>query len=226
MKGLKNRSESKTYWVTPSGGKMTLSSKEKRDGYVFKTFTGSDKKEYSKWVLEFDQLAGYITDVRTADTDYGKRWEVVVEIDDETYILCFKYSSGYSKSFLNQFPNIDLTKPVEVSASYEEAKDDKPQNAALWVRQGTGVKSDWVGFKYSKDNPGDRPDLEELTVKGEKVLDDTKRLAFHEKEVTAILNDFKLNKKTAEVENFLKSDGDFIDATADVPGISDDDLPF
>lgn len=230
MKGLKNREGGQTFYVTPIRGKMTLSSKTEKEGYVKKEFV-KDGKTIVKYLMEFDQLTVYLVDAKAEDTDYGRRWSVKGEIDGENYYLQFAYSSGYSKSFFNQLENIDLSKPCTITASYKEEEFNGKTIGvtALWVRQ----DGEWVGFKYSNDNPGDRPPLEEITVKGVKQHDDTKMQKYYEEVATRIFNELKLSKAQATADNFMTSEitGDevTIPEGANVSSaefLTDDDLPF
>jgi len=232
LKGLTNRGEQKVYYVTPSGGKLTLSSKSEREGYVKKTFTGKDGTVVTKFVMEFDTLKGFLEDAKVEQTDYGKRWTLKITIEDEVYYVQFKYSSGYSRSFFNQLEMIDLSKPISLNASHKEEEHDGKitQSVALWVSQ----DGNWVGFKYTKDNPGDLPKWEEVTVKGEVVKDDTAIMEFYEKKATAIFNELKLTRDQAAADSFMESEITGEDVVIPSAGVTSsttlnltpDDLPF
>lgn len=231
MKGLKNRGEQKTYYVTPRTGKLALSSKTEREGFVKHEIKTSSGETVVKYLMEFDQLTVYLKDAKAEATNYGKRWTVKGVIDDEVYFLQFKYSSGYSRSFFKQLEMVDLSKPVTINASYEEQEYEGKltKNSALWIAQ----DGKWVGFKYTKDNPGDLPDWEKVTVKGEEQGDDTKMQQYFEKISTQIFNDLKLKEDQQAASDFLTSEIDWSDveipANATNTGVvelSDDDLPF
>lgn len=235
MKGLKNRTESKTFFVTPSGGKLTLSSKTEKDGYVKREFVDTKTGATSvKYVLEFDQLTVYLKDIKAEDTDYGRRWSVKGTFEDEVYYLQFKYSSGYSRSFMNQLEMVDLSKPVTITCSYreEEYQGRTVGSSSLWMAQ----DGKWVGFKYSKENPGDRPDWDTITVKGETIKDDTKIQQYYEQVATRLFNELKLNEDKAAADSFLSSEIDGSDVTIPAGAmesrdegfikLTEDDLPF
>lgn len=232
---LGRNTESKTYWLKPVNGKFEWGVKEKREGFIEKVVETSDGKKVTKYVKEFDYVEGFLSDVYSEDSDYGKRWVVKVSDKDEVYIITFKYSSGYSKSFLNQLEKLSIDKPVKVSCSYkEDEKNGKTvKNTAIWLSQRTSNGTwEWVGFKYSKDNPQGRPELKEVVVRGEKIYDDTDQLSYYEKIVNQIFNEKKLNAAT----NFTKSsdietDKDVSLTSAPVGKKADflegiDDLPF
>jgi hypothetical protein len=232
---LGNNTESKTYWLKPVNGKFEWGVKDKREGFIAKVVETSDGKKVTKYVKEFDYIEGSLSDVYSEDSDYGKRWVVKITDNDEVYIITFKYSSGYSKSFLNQIERIDLSKLVKVSCTYkEEEKNGKTvKNTAIWLSQKTQSGAyGWVGFKYSKDNPQGRPDLKEVVVRGEKIYDDTDQLAYYDNVVNTIFNEKKLKAATNFTES---SDLEIFEIPSEVPEAKAskkvatpdlDDLPF
>ena len=212
---LETRVETKTFYLTPSGGKLQLSSKEKRDGYEERVVETSKGEKITKYVKEFDAVSGHISDVVTEDTEYGKRWVVTIRDNSETYIIKFPYSSGYADTFLQQIENVDLSKPVYINPSYKEVERDGKmrKQTGMWIKQnGEAIK-----FKYTKENPQGRPEKTETKFKGQVVWDDTDRLMFHERAVTNLFNDFKFRQASASTPD---TSDDFVDS------INDDELPF
>lgn len=43
---------------------------------------------------------GFIKDIKTKDSDYGKSWLVTLEDNGQEYVLQMDYSGGYSSAFL------------------------------------------------------------------------------------------------------------------------------
>lgn len=226
---LENRSLTKTFYLTPSGGKLQLASKEKKEGYEERIVETSKGDRITKYVKEFDALSGLISDVSVEDSEYGKKWVVNIQDGSDTFILRFAYSSGYSETFLQQIENVDLSKPVYISPSYREIEKDGKirKQTGLWLRQ----DNELVKFKYSKDNPQGRPDKTETTYKGKTVWDDTDRLRFHESAVAKLFNEFKLNNALKEVPEVkqpeVKQPTSFSTTKdVDITDFIDDDLPF
>lgn len=232
MKGLKSKGENKTYYVAPNEGKLTLSSKTPKDGYEKREFTDKDGNTVVKYLLEFDELTVMLADAKAEETKFGKRWSVKGINEDEVYFLQFPYSSGYSRSFFNQLENIDLTKPVTITASYKEQEYQGKMvpNTALWVHQ----NGNWVGFKYSKENPGDRPAWKTIQVKGKDQQDDSDIQKFYENVATRLFNELKLNNDKQAASDFFSSEIDGSEVNIpegsnqtdfiDLP--EDDGLPF
>lgn len=102
--------------------------------------------------------------------DYGWSYTLVIreEKGDEDYYFSFPCSSRQTNGFFRRLPNIKLDQPIEIKCGIY---DEKPY---LTVFQ-NGEKVDYF---WTQENPGKLPDMKELTVKGEKVWDDTDRIKF------------------------------------------------
>ncbi len=69
-------------------------------------------------------------------------------------------------------PNVDLTKEFKVSPSVKEV--DGKNKSSLFINQnGASIK-----HAFTREVPNGMPDMEQVTVKGQQVWDDTKRIEF------------------------------------------------
>ena len=87
--------------------------------------------------LSFDKLSDvFITDVKSVTTDFGDMLNIKIMEEDGSadYVISVALSSGYSKSFLNVLPNLDLTKPLSLHAYSMDIGNDKTR-AGLYVIQ-------------------------------------------------------------------------------------------
>lgn len=136
----------------------------------------------------YDSLTGTITDVKTKESEYGKFWVVSVKDNLTTHFLELKYSSGYAVSFLKALPNIDVTKLVTITPRLNV--DGEKKSSVIFLNQnGKAIKHFWT-----KDNPGEMPQLKKIKVKGVETWDDTDRMEFLEDYVkTSILPKLKPN---------------------------------
>lgn len=138
------------------------------------------KNKLDKLVSEIfhDTFTGKLVGVKTQDGGaYGKNWIFSFEDNAEVYHLQLSYSNSFAVSILKMLPNIDLTKEMTVTPSVKEV--DGKNQSSLFINQGGKA----IKHAYTKDAPNGLPQLRELTVKGQKVWDDTDRLAFLEKMV-------------------------------------------
>lgn len=136
----------------------------------------------------YDSLIGTITDIKTKESEYGKFWVVVLKDSKNTYFLELKYSSGYAVSFLKALPNIDLSEIVTITPKLNI--DGEKKSSVIFLNQnGKSIKHFWT-----KDNPGEMPQLKKIKVKGVETWDDTDRMEYLENYVkTSILTKVKPN---------------------------------
>jgi len=168
-----NQSQSKGVFLSISNGKLVQQVKEKTD----KTITRTNKMGREVHELFYDTLSGHLVDVKTKESEYGKFWVFVFKDGDTYYNVETNYSSGYAVSFLKALPNADLTNVITIAPKLIIDGDKK--NSVLFINQdGKGLKHFWT-----KDNPGELPQLKKIKVKGKDTWDDSDRLAYLEEYV-------------------------------------------
>lgn len=131
----------------------------------------------------YDSLSGYLHDVKTKESEYGKFWVIVIKDDQKFYNLECNYASGYATTFLKALPNADLKQVITVTPKLI-VDGDKKQSVIFISQNGKGLKHFWT-----KDNPGDLPQLVKQKVKGKEVWDDTARLEYLENYVKSHILD-------------------------------------
>lgn len=173
-------------------------------------------------------VEGYITGIEVReDTIQDKKYKkICVNIVDvpgsncEVDQLQFKLDSGYARAFCSILPNVDFQKKVKFSPSYEEGENGKGKTGMFMAQDGKALK-----WHHTRSSANGMPDLEQVTVKGQLMWDNTNQLSFMENVVVA-----------NAVESIRKAG---ILAGSEVPGYSDiqatqtqdggdpvDDLPF
>jgi len=164
--GLETRGEGK--YITILGGKFCQRVQEGTEGAV----TRKNKMGNTVHEKFYDSFTGKLVDIQVKDGNYGKTWNFSFRDQKEMYTLQLSYSNSFSTAFLKMLPNIDVTKEMKVSPSVKEV--DGKNRSSLFVNQdGAPVK-----HAYTMAQPNGMPDMEQLTIKGELVWDDTKRVAF------------------------------------------------
>ncbi len=125
----------------------------------------------------YDSLTGYISDIKTKESEYGKFWVIALKDKETTYFLEMKYSSGYAVSFLKALPNVSFSELVTLTPKLTIDGDKK--SSVLFINQnGVGLKHFW-----NKANPGELPQLKQIKVKGVSTWDDTERMEYLEEYV-------------------------------------------
>lgn len=168
---LENRT--KGQFITILQGKLCQRVPEGTEGAVQRT------NKLGNIVFErfYDSFTGKLIDIRVQDGTYGKTWNFVFRDKEEPYTLQLSYSNSFSTALLKMLPNIDLTKEMKISPSVKEI--DGKERSSLFINQdGKTIK-----HAYTRENPNGMPDMEQVTVKGVLVWDDTKRLEFLDKMV-------------------------------------------
>ena len=201
--GLQNREEGN--YITILGGKFSQRVHEGSEGSVMRT------NKVGKVVHEryYDSFTAKLIGIKVKDGDYGKTWNFLFKDKEDVYTLQMSYSNGLAKAFLKMLPNIDVSKEMKLSPSQKE--EDGKTKTSLFVNQdGQSIK-----HAYTRENPNGMPQMEEITVKGEKVWDDTKQIAFlHDMVNTTIVP--KLQGTTAPVSAPAQTTGE----------IDPEDIPF
>ena len=121
----------------------------------------------------YDSFTGKLIGIKTQDGEYGKSWIFSFKDAGEVYHLQLSYSNSFATAFLKILPNVDLTKEMKVSPSTKIGDDGKAKSSLFINQEGVPLK-----HAFTRENPNGMPDMEQITVKGTQVWDDTKRLEF------------------------------------------------
>ena len=173
-----NNNQSSSIYLQISNGKLVRSFSSPTPKSVSRT------NKVGKEVHEefYDSLTGYVKGISTKETEYGKFWVINVNDGESDYTLSTNYSGGYAVSFLKAIPNADLSRMMTITPKI--MVDGDKRNSVMFINQdGKGLKHYWT-----KDNPGQLPNLEKIKIKGKDTWDDTKRLEYLETFVKDLFN--------------------------------------
>lgn len=157
-------------FLSITNGKLVRQFKQPTDKSVKRT------NKVGKEVHEefYDSLSGFITDIKTKESEYGKFWVISLKDGSTTYNLETKYSSGYAVSFLKALPNVSFSEVVTLTPKLTIDGDKK--SSVLFINQnGVGLKHYWT-----KADPKQLPQLKQIKVKGVATWDDTERMEYLE----------------------------------------------
>lgn len=215
--GLNTRQEGN--FITILGGKFCVRVPEGSPGAVTRT-NKMGKVVHEKF---YDNFTGKLIGIKTQDGEYGKSWIFSFKDKEEVYHLQLSYSNSFATQFLKILPNVDLTKEMKVSPSVKEV--DGKNKSSLFVNQdGSAIK-----HAYTREKPNGMPDMEQVTVKGQLVWDDTKRIAFlYDMVATTIipkLDAINGKETTATPVTAPQNALEALEAE-DTSGVNPDDVPF
>jgi hypothetical protein len=187
-----NQSQSKGVFLSITNGKLVRQ---------FPSATEKSVSRVNKMGREvheefYDSLTGYLTDIKTKESEYGKSWVLVIKDNDGSYNLDMKYSSGYSTSFLKAIPNADLSQLITLSPKLI-VDGDKKQSVLFISQNGKGLKHYWT-----KDTPRDLPPMVKVKVRGVDTWDDTERMDYLENYINVSI----LPKIKPTLQDFTEGD--------------------
>jgi hypothetical protein len=183
--GLSNESGGGGNWLIVLKGEITKRVPEGTEGAVERTTRGGKKV----WELKYNALEGTLTKIEVYDGDYGSQWIFTISDSSNDYKLVMPYSSGVANGFLFRLPNVNLERPVKINTYWIEGEDGKSRQFLSIHQDGIKIAPYWT-----KEDLKNLPPLETIEAKGQKILDDTKRLKYLRKMV-----DEKINPKLKEL---------------------------
>lgn len=151
------------------GGKFAIRVPEGTPGSIRR----ENKEKRIVHEIFHDSFEAILVGIRTQDSpQYGKNWLFDFNDNGEAYTLQLSYSNSYAKNLIKILPNADLTKPMKVQPS-EKVVDGKKKSSLFVSQDGVTLK-----HAYTKDVPNGLPQMEQVTIKGQQMWDDTKQLEF------------------------------------------------
>ena len=172
MQGLENdTNRGNNTYLSIINGKFALKVAEKTEGAIERT-NKNGKIVFEKY---FTGVTGFIKNVGISDGDFGKELHITVANGDNNFAIQIPASGGYSFGFLCRIPNINFTENATLKPFSIEQENGKIKNFLVVYQNDKKVIS-----AFSKESPNGLPSLEEKTIKGNKIWDDTLRIEFFE----------------------------------------------
>lgn len=164
--GLANREGGK--YITIMGGRFCVRVSSDTPGAVERV------NKMGKTVHEvfYDSFTGKLINIRRRSSEYGPQLEFDFRDGGKIYTLQLSASNSYATNLLKILPNASLEEEMKVQPS-QKIEDGKAKSSLFVSQNGVTLK-----HAYTKDNPNGMPPMVEITVKGQKVWDDTDRLNF------------------------------------------------
>ena len=213
--GLEQRSEGK--YITILGGRFCQRVQEGTEGAI----TRVNKIGNTVHEKFYDSFTGKLEKIEVKDGNYGKTWNFGFRDREDLYTLQLSYSNSFSTAILKQLPNVDLTQEMKVTPMVKEVEGKR--RSSLFINQnGVALK-----HAFTRDNPNGMPDMEQVTVKGELVWDDTKRMEFlHNMVNTLILPKLEAVPQSATGEAVVEAVINLTTEPAPADDINPDEIAF
>jgi hypothetical protein len=206
-------------YISIVGGRFCIRVSEGTEGAI------SRVNKIGKTVHEkyYDNFTGKLVGIKVTDKGtYEKQWVFSFQDNGEVYNLQLGYSSSFAKNIIKMLPNADLSKEMKVTP-VQKIEADGTKKSSIFINQ------DGVALKhaYTKDAPNGLPQMTQVTVKGEKIWDDTDQMIF----LAKMVNDTIIpklggavvtpaTKGNNAVDDFDKAVDEIIDSA------EDDSVPF
>lgn len=177
-------------------------------------YFGKQEKKGDSWQIteKFNSVDGYLKSIKHSSYEYEgeTKYKCTIEFQDEsgevTVVGCNFNNLLYS--ILNSLAGIDFLGLVDIRVYSKNAKDGGKVFASAYV-QNDGKKTDW---KYSYETV---PKSEKVKVGNKTVTDDTKVVAFWQKEIDGINS--RLGIKVLEQKEFTQEQSEKVKQIDDLP---------
>lgn len=164
--GLENREGGK--YITILNGKFAVRVPEGTAGAIQRV----NKLGNTVYEKFYDSFTAKLVNIRTRDSQYGKNWEFDFRDEGEVWTLQLSYSNSFAKNLLKILPNADVTKEMKLQPA-QKVEDGKTKSSLFVSQDGVTLK-----HAHTRTNPNGMPEMKEVMVKGQKVLDDTDQVEF------------------------------------------------
>lgn len=210
-----NKDEGRRVYLSITDGKLTRQHKNPVDKVTVSRVTKTGKTVHEEF---FRSFTGKLKSIKSKEAPFGTVWECVMEDDGQEYMISWQYSSRYANNFFRALPNVDLSKEFKL-APWSMDDKLKPGKKVVGISlYQEGWKDGRVPFKYTKEEPGDHPQMKQVKKKGKMEWDDSEQLEFYEGMSKAI-NEHLKAAPAATTEPYV---GPEIDEDNE----PEDDLPF
>jgi hypothetical protein len=180
--GLQKETGRKNF-LSISNGKLVLQHQNPIEGVTVERENKNGKVVHEEF---FSSIEAYITSIQSKETTFGKVWEIELKDGEDAYTLSFNYSSRYANNFFRALPNVNLAAIVKIAPwSMKDKKDATKTVIGLSLYQ----FGDKVPFAYTRDQPGDMPEMKKVKRKGKEEWDDSDQLEFFENMVKDLFSD-------------------------------------
>jgi hypothetical protein len=174
------KNESKTIFLSISDGNIVRQFKEPNERTKQRT-TKTGKLVHEE---RFRDLTGMLTKIESRENDFGKQLTVHFTDGSEYYSVSMPYSSRYSSSLLKAIPNLDLTQPIKLMPWAMQDKNDSSKTVTGITLYQSGNK---IAPAFTKDNPGEMPQMRQIKVKGKITWDDSDMMDWLEANAKSLL---------------------------------------
>lgn len=171
-------SEQKQYFNI-FGSVFTTKSNPETPNAIKRTTAPKKGEPKDVWELHYESLNGMIKSLTVKETEYGKKYEIILDDIGEQMILQIPVESNYGDALMNRLPNIDLNTYVTLKPYSFIPKGESKKKEGITVTQNK-IK---IESAYTKELPKDKPQPQHEKMDGDdwKIYNITVRKFFAKK---------------------------------------------
>ena len=141
-------------FLQPFLGKISVKSKQQKDGYTLRSYVLPSGVAAQSWVKSYESISGKLVRVQYSERENeGKKiqsWKLLLNDGENVINFEFGVKSNVARCWLRITPKIDLSKDIELTC-FIDKKDGK--KTVLLVKQ----NGETLKFAYTKENPNGMP---------------------------------------------------------------------
>jgi hypothetical protein len=131
--GLINDRFEGVYASINAEGIISVKVDEGTRGAKFKEYELRDGTKGSKWVLEYNKLDGFITDIKFFDGNFGEQINITIKDESGEIILTMPLGSNYASDIMKKLPNVNFSNKVIFSPySFEDDKKKRKRGVTIY----------------------------------------------------------------------------------------------
>lgn len=181
--GFNTETPSKRKFATISDGRIVINHLNAIEGLTTERVNKNGKVVHEQF---FKSFTGRIDDIIAKDTTFGRVWELTMKDGEEEVVISWNYSSRYTNNFFRALPNVDFSKDVTLQPWSMVDKQDATKKVIGLSLYQSGQK---VPFKWTREEPGEMPELKQTKRKGKVEWDDSDQLEFFENYLKTVILD-------------------------------------
>jgi hypothetical protein len=173
-----NKDEGRRIFLSISDGRLARQHQNPVEGVTTTRVNKNGKNVHEEF---FKSFTGKLKEIKSKETSFGMVWECVLEDDDQEYVVSWPYSSRYTNNFFRALPNVNLAREFKFSPWMMKDKQDPTKKiTGISLYQEGASKDGKVPFAWTKEEPGDMPQMQQIKKKGKLEWDDSEQLEFFE----------------------------------------------
>ena len=209
-----------TRYFNPLGSVFVERVTESTEGAVKRTTAPKTGQPKDVWEMHFENVEGRLTSIEVEETDFGKKYKLVLNYVGELHQVNFPVESKYGDSLMNKIGSIDPTKDITIKCYSFTPKGESKKKEGINIFQ-NGVK---LPYYFTQEEPKGKPAPDENMDADDWKIYNIKARKFY----AAFVKDLDAKLKSTKPAEFAKDVKAPVinEKAAQTTEDDDSDLPF